>query len=225
MDKYILIYDSGLGAEYVFSCLKKVLPSENYIIFKDKKNIPYGNKSKEKLKEIFFTNICKIFSKYSVKLVIIACNTIGSLLKEEIKKAINLPILFVSPKINKKILKNKTLILATTNTIMYNLNVSRYKNDKNAYFVGFNDLAKRIEDAKNYDELLPFLYENLKKYQNLGIKNIVLGCTHYGLIKNELKKIFKDVNFYDDSLDIAKKAVKIIKKDCDKNFKIINLYS
>ncbi len=211
MTEYILIFDSGSGGKYVLGQFEKVLPAENYIFFCDKKNCPYGNKSKEKLESIAINSIKKITEKYHIKMIIVACNTLSSMLKQEINSQFcHLPVLFIQPKISLKILKSPTLLIATTNTINHNKIIQKYDGNINLYLQSFATLAKKI-DEQDYEYIKKFLKQKLTKYKSSKIKNVVLGCTHYNYIKDEIKNVLgEEITFLENSKNIAIKAKKIL---------------
>lgn len=206
--KEIFVFDSGSGGEFVTNELLKVLPREKFILFKDEANCPYGTKGKEKLWHIA-NKLLKVATKnLQPKAVVVACNTMSCLFENRIrKKYCDIPILFVTPEIDEKRLRGKTLVLATTRTTCCK-QISRVKGSDNFIVVGFDDLAKRIDRARvsprEKADLKLFLLNNLSKYKSLGIKNIVLACTHYVYIKKYLREIFGNVKFYEKSKNVAK---------------------
>ncbi len=217
---YILVYDSGNGGKYVLQNLKKKLPLENFILFKDTEFCPYGNKKILDLKENITKKINYLLSTYKIKLIVIACNTISSLFKTYLlNKFTQCNFLFVNPKITTQMLKNKTLILGTTNTIKNNKRIQFYKNNKNLYVLGLSNLAKIIDDnIKKLDTILPILRAKLAPYINFEIKNIVLACTHYNYIKKQLKTIFHQVKFYESSMEVSTLAKRLLE-----NLDLINI--
>ena len=205
---YILVFDSGNGGQFVLDTLQHNLPFEKYILFKDVKFCPYGDKKKKELKENVTKILDNLTKKYKIKMIVIACNTISSLFKNYLlSKYSSYIILFVNPYLNDEILKNKTLVIATKNTIKYNKRLKKYAPNKNLFLLGFDKLAKIIDD--NFDNLgtiLPYIYTKCAPYLNIGIKNIVVGCTHYNYIIFLLQKIFKGAKFYESSLEVSKLA-------------------
>jgi len=215
MTEYILIFDSGSGGKYVLNELKKIMPHENYIFFCDMFNCPYGNKKIQSLKLIVTKSLEKLLKTYKIKLIVIACNTISSLFKDElINHFLNCPILFVEPELNDKILENPTLVIATSNTIKHNINIKKYKGSPNLFLQGFGTLAIKIDKCNgDFGEIKGVLNTQLTKFKNYEIKNVVLGCTHYNYIKKEIESVFeKKLVFYENSTEIAKKAKKALKK-------------
>lgn len=208
-EDYVLVVDSGEGGAYTLSKIRAVLPNENFILFKDKKHSPYGNKSPKKLEKIAFQNIEMLIKKYKIKLIVLACNTLSAVVFEKLtakfKNYIMMPII---PDIENAIITKKpTLVLSTfvTNKHSRVCNLYRQKNIKNLYFLGFKTLAKKIDkNISNLKNILPILKKKLKKFESKNIENIVLGCTHFNWIKEELKAVFKrDIVFFENSEVLA----------------------
>lgn len=212
MEDYVLIFDSGNGGQYVFEQFVNQIHNQNVILYKDTLFCPYGDKDKDILKSHIIKLFGNLFKRYNIKLVIIACNTISSMFKTIFKKHFkNTKFLFIEPLITKKILGQKTLLLATSNTIKSNKKIKKYKNNPNLICIGFPNLAKQIDDnINNLDEVLPFLKNNLSKLCVHKFNNIILGCTHYNLIKKQLKKLFGKVNFIDNTQNQINKATKFL---------------
>lgn len=261
MSEYILVFDSGGGGKFVLSELKKVLPQENFLLFCDEFNCPYGNKSLSTLKKIVLTNLKKLLENYQIKIVVIACNTIGSMFKKEIKTLVkthfnstiseesmvnyakknlkrenivknklkneksankserykkDCPVLFVEPQINKTILRKPTLVLGTSNTVKHNKKVQIYKTNPHLFAQGFGSLASKIDHANgDFSCIKATVNRQLSKFKNKNIKNVVLACTHYNLIKEEIKNVVgQDVKFFENSRSVALKTRKIVLKQC-----------
>ena len=206
---YILVLDSGNGGLYTLKLLEKKLPNENFVFYKDVINAPYGNKTKKQLLQITTKNLTDLLVKYNCKAVVFGCNTLSVVVLNDIKKIFkNIKFFGVFPPIKKALIDNKnTLVLSTYATLKMGKIDKNYKYLKNINFIGFKDLAKKIdENIDNLDNLLGFLSENLKKYKN--INNVVLGCTHFNLIKDQLRMILnnKNIVFYEGSVRTAKRV-------------------
>ena len=174
------IFDSGIGGLNVLKELIKVYPHNEYIYFGDTLNLPYGNKSKEEL-EKRANKIISFLKKQNVDLIIIACGTISSNIYDKIKAENIYDILTPTLRyINDNNLKNVG-VLATSMTIKSNV----FKNYKQVACPLFVPL---IENGKIYDQedvVQDYLTE-------LGsVDNIVLGCTHYPMLKDIIKKYSK----------------------------------
>ena len=179
------ILDSGIGGLTVLSSLLKKCPNHEYIYYGDTKNLPYGNKSIDELKKLA-SNIIEFLLEKKVDMIVIACGTVSSNLTSYLKEKYNVKIIdIISPTINylyNSDYKNIGVIAtqATINSKIFSTNIN--KNIKEVacpMFVPFIENNKK-EELNNYFKE----YLNELKYCDL----IVLGCTHYSLIKKEINE-------------------------------------
>lgn len=209
----IIVIDSGNGGRNVCNILEKKFPKENFIMFQDIKNAPYGNKTKKQLLKITINNIKNISKQYKFKIIIFACNTLSTTILPQIKKVFpNIIFLGITPNIKDALnFKGKTLVLSTTSTLKIGKIDSDYKNNKNIRFVGFSNLAKMIDDnLTDLNKLVPFLRKRLSKFKNYN--NIVLGCTHFNLITEQLMCVLnKNVKFFDNINNLIENLSFLIK--------------
>lgn len=198
------IFDSGIGGVTVFREILKVLPKQDYIYYSDSINNPYGDYSKDELLNIIDDVVNYLISKGCL-IIVIACNTAStqvSYLREKYKD-----IVFVATEPAYKMVHDyafdvETLVMATKGTIesekflqLYH----KYDNHK-THLYGCSGLAELIESGN--DELVDkYLFDNLSKYK--GVHNVVLGCTHYPLIKDNISKVLGRVSFFDGSHGIS----------------------
>lgn len=213
--KWILVVDSGNGGAWTLSKIRNLLPNENYLFFMDTLHSPYGNKTKRKLKSITENNLKKLFRIFDIKMMVLACNTLSSVCFDDLKqKFFDTPIIKINPITNIEYLQKKsTLVLATKCTVKHNKEVKKYKNQKNIYVKGFGTLAKKIDkNINNLNLLQGYLLRKLKKYKNKNIKNIVLGCTHFNYIKNQIQTVFDEpISFFENSEIVAEEVSKVLK--------------
>ena len=207
MNNKIGLLDSGLGGLSILKELVKLLPNENYLFYEDSINNPYGNKTDDEIFKIVSNIVDYLLSK-ECKIIVIACNTATTAcinkLREKYKNTIfvgTVPAIKVS--FDHKF-KN-TLLIATPYTIKSNSVhelIDNFKKDKqNIYLESGQDLAYLIEINDN-EKIDLLLNELLIPYKN-KIDSIVLGCTHYPLIKNKIKKILPDCNIIDGSIGVS----------------------
>ena len=123
---------------------------------------------------------------YPIKMIIFACNTLSTVCLAFARNLIDyMPIIPTLPII--KTFKTNTLVLCTSVTKKYNEDVKFAQTLDNVKVEDFSDLAKKIdENMQNLSVLQPFLDKKLKKYANMDIHQVVLGCTHYNLIKKQI---------------------------------------
>lgn len=215
MGNKIGVFDSGIGGITVLNEIIKILPEEEYLYYSDSKNNPYGNKSDSEIIEIC-DNIVNYLVNQHCNVIVIACNTASAkaakYLREKYK---NIPIIAIEPAykmVYDYSYKNPTLVMATEGTIKsekFNLLYKKYNNN-NTYLVPCAGLADIIE-AGEIDKVKIYLKENLKKFEG-KIKNVVLGCTHYPLIKKEIEDVLGKVTFFDGTPQLAKHLKTILVK-------------
>jgi len=182
------IFDSGIGGLTVLKEMVSFHPNAHYIYYGDTKNLPYGEKSKEELTELS-NNIINFLIKKEVDLIIIACGTISSNLYNEIKDKYPVKIIDVITPTIDYIKKNNLKNVGILGTYMTVRSGIFEKNLANIKSIACPKFVPAIESGNKVDEAAIEYLEKLK-----DCENIVLGCTHYPLIKNVLKK-YKDVNY------------------------------
>ena len=199
------VFDSGIGGLTVLKELIKYHKNNEYIYYGDTKNIPYGNKSKEELMGIA-SNIIDFFISERVDLIIIACGTISSTIFNDLKSKYKIPLYNVIDSTINYINSNNIdniCILATEKTIASHTFKNKLKAN-NVEEIACPNFVPIIEDRMNEEELPISIEEYLHKIKNTNINNIVLGCTHYPLISNEIKDYLGNVNLYNMGEYLAK---------------------
>ncbi len=210
------IFDSGIGGVTVFTEILKILPDEDYIYYSDSKNNPYGDKSDSEILSIC-DNIVKFLINNECKAIVIACNTASAKAAEHLRKKYkNLSIIAIEPAykmVHDYAYSEPTLVMATKGTIESEKFQLLYKNYDNhqTELLPCVGLANIIEED-NKEEIEKYLNYNLKKYVG-KVKNVVLGCTHYPLIQDEIKKVLGNVTFFNGAPNLAKHLKNILEKE------------
>ncbi len=219
------VFDSGLGGINVLKELLKMYPNEQYVYIGDNKNLPYGTKTKEQLLTLA-SNMIDYLIKEEVNIIFIACGTVSSTIYEELKEKYQIPIVSI---INTTIAKINSLnldgvaILATPNTI----NSHIFKNGLNCkkiLEISCDKFVPLVEGDLDLKFKNLYIEQYLKEIKKEGIKNIVLGCTHYPLLVEDIKNYLGDVNCYDMGMILAnsiylksgKKSLDIYFTNCNK---------
>ena len=215
MKRNIGVFDSGIGGKTTLNEIVKLLPNENFIYYADSKNIPYGEKTEEELFGIV-CNIVDYFISLDVKMIVIACNTATtrciSYLRDKYKD-----MLFVGTEPAVKVAcdnnyKN-TLVMATPLTVhsdrLNYLIEENIKDNENIMLVSCDGLANAIEN-NDEDRINYILHSLLDKYIDMDINAIVLGCTHYPLIKDKIQNMFKNSVLIDGNIGVAKRVKQLL---------------
>jgi len=205
--------DSGIGGVTVLRECIKLNPNFEYIYYSDSFNNPYGDKTYDELITIVDNIVVKLINK-GCFIIVIACNTASGMcvnyLREKYK---DVKFIAIEPAI-KLVYDNgsskNTLIMATKGTIdsdRFHLLYDKYGNS-NCYLLSCVGLANLIE-TENISGIKEYLSDNLIKYKG-KVSSVVLGCTHYPLIKKEISDVLGDVIFYDGSIGVANQLKRVI---------------
>ncbi|MBR6504232.1 MAG: glutamate racemase [Clostridia bacterium] len=193
-DRAIGMFDSGVGGMTVYAEITKNFPNENIIYLGDTKRFPYGNKSKETIIELSKKAIEFLISK-NVKLVVIACGTATSQALKEVREIYKIPIIGIiegTIESLKKDNRNKIGVIATTGTIKTKAWENEIvKNVENAIIISEACplLAPMAEEGWINNEVAIFtIKEYMKPFKEKKIDKLILGCTHYPLFKELIKK-------------------------------------
>lgn len=196
------VFDSGLGGLTVVKEIKKLLPNNQIIYLGDTARVPYGTRSPETIRKFAEEDTQFLIDK-NVDLIVTACNTVSSLALDIVEKHSSVPIFGVIEPAVKKALEitktNKIGLVGTRATV-----------NSNAY--------SEVSLRKHASMLVPLIEEGfikgseielfIKKYFLDFIDNVdtlILGCTHYPIIKKEIKKYLGDeINLVDPAEEIAK---------------------
>lgn len=209
--KPIGVFDSGIGGITVLKQAVKLLPNEDFIYYGDSKNAPYGVKSKEHIKELVKLDMKFLLSK-NVKAVIVACNTATSVAIEDLREKYDMPIIGIEPALKPAVEEyrgEKIVIMATPVTLKekkFNNLMNKYKDEAEIIPMHCEGLAELIE-SWNMDSIREYIKNKFSKLDTKNVKAIVLGCTHYPLIKDEIADIVGgNVKIIDGSLGTAKQV-------------------
>lgn len=211
-------FDSGIGGLSVLKETMKVLPNENYIYFGDSINAPYGIKDVSEVKRLTFNAVKFLLSK-NVKAIVIACNTATSAAIEELRtQYAHIPIIGIEPAVKPAVELNREgsiVIMATPMTLAESKFAKlqgKYKKIANIEPLPCAGLAEIIDKGKiTGQEIHNYLVNKLKDIENMKISSIVLGCTHYPLIKEEIIKIIgNEIPVIDGSLGTSKQLERML---------------
>lgn len=210
------VFDSGIGGVTVLREIIKLLPNEEYIYYSDSINNPYGDKKQEEIIDICRKNVDFLIEK-GCQAIVIACNTASAIAVQTLRKEYkDIPFIAIEPAykmVHDCAFNDETLIMATKGTIeseKFHLLYSKYDNHK-THLLSCTGLADIIEQGDE-EKLTIYLQKELNCYRG-KIKNVVLGCTHYPLVQNEIRKVLGDVKFFEGSKGLAVQLINVLDKN------------
>ena len=200
MNKKIGVFDSGLGGLSILKELVKVLPNEDYLFYGDSINNPYGEKNESELLSIT-SKIVEHLLENDCKIIVIACNTATTSCMKKLRGMYPNTIFVGTVPAIKVAYDNhykNTLVLSTPYTTkskrVAELLHDYHNQSQKITLISGGNLAHLI-DSGNKDEIMRFLKENLSSYHDAD--SLVLGCTHYSLIKEEINEVLPNVALLD----------------------------
>lgn len=213
------VFDSGIGGVTVLKEILKVIPNVDYYYYSDSINNPYGDKTDDEVIQIA-DNITKYLINKGAQVIVIACNTASAKASNFLRGKYNeIPIIAIEPAykmVYDYAYDDATLVMATKGTIeseKFNLLFEKYNNNK-TILLPCSGLADIIEEG-NYEKIINYLQKNIQKYKG-KVKNVVLGCTHYPLIKKEIINVLGDVKFFDGAGKLAIHLKNILEENGNK---------
>ncbi len=195
-DAPIGVFDSGFGGLTVVREIMRQIPNEKIIYFGDTARVPYGSKSKETVTR-FSRQIAHFLQTQNVKTIVVACNTASAYALDELEKEIDIPMIGVvkpGAKVAAETTKNgKVGVIATSATIGSEIYTTYIKELKPQVSVTgkacplFVPLVEEglLEDPVTDEIASRYLLELI----DIDIDTLILGCTHYPLIRNTIQRV------------------------------------
>ncbi len=210
-------FDSGLGGLTCIAQLMKCLPKERIIYFGDTARTPYGSKATSTIKT-FSTQIADFLIQMNVKMIVIACNTVSSTCLDDLRERYpNTPILGIikpaAQKVAKMCNKNNSIgIIGTKVTIKskaYEELIHQLNSDLKLHSLACPALVPLIEEGIIENEIMDltikYYLDHFIAYHK--IDTLVLGCTHYPLIRANIEKLYPDISIVNPSEEIVESII------------------
>lgn len=208
MKNKIGVFDSGVGGLTVLQSMQKMLPHQDLVYVGDNANCPYGDKTKEELLECAIKVVQYLVDR-GIKIIVLACNTTSANVLEDLRKIFkDTKIIGVIDSTVQSFLKydlNNVLIIATNATIQsqkYNETILTYKKSCHVEGLATPKLVPLIESGKYKEGIHEQLNEYLENYKN-QVDSIILGCTHYPIIKNQIQDVLGDITYISSSDSVS----------------------
>ncbi len=218
MNRSIGVFDSGVGGLTVVKELVRILPNEKIVYFGDTARVPYGIKSKQTIIKFSLENILFLL-KQDVKVIVVACNTSSSIALPVLRKHFKIPIIgVIGPGVKEAIYatRNKRIGViatkATVNSHAYESQINRIDPSIKVFSQAcplFVPLAEEgwANEKVTYD-VARFYLSQLKKEK---IDTLILGCTHYPLLKHVFKAVLgSSVSLIDSAKQVAYETKQVL---------------
>jgi glutamate racemase len=211
------IFDSGIGGLTVAQAITNLLPKERLVYFGDTAHLPYGEKSEAAI-QAYSVKIADVLLQLNCKIIVIACNSASSasyeLLKEYVKKSVAV-INVIDPMVSLVASNFKSLkvgLIGTKRTIssgIYSKKLKELNSEVKLISMATPLLVPMIEEGFFNNRISHDIIEQYLADPSFhAIHALVLGCTHYPLIKSELKEYYKNQVTVLDSSEVVAKEVR-----------------
>ncbi|RPI37137.1 MAG: glutamate racemase [Nitrospiraceae bacterium] len=216
--KPIGIFDSGIGGLTVLKEIYKQLPQEGTVYLGDTARVPYGIRSPETVTRYSFENTRFLFSK-EVKMIVVACNTASSVSLAAIRSSVSVPVVGViepGAKAAVAATNNKKIgIIGTEATIRSNSYAKAIKDIDNSidvFGVACPLFVPLVEEGWTDGKIAEMTAEKyLQEIKHHDIDTLVLGCTHYPLLKGILSHVMGgNVNLIDSAIETAREIKTVL---------------
>lgn len=221
-NRSIGVFDSGLGGLTAVKQIMNELPKESIIYFGDTGRVPYGSRSKDTIIK-YSKNDVNFLLKKNVKVIVVACGTVSSVALSEIKEISPVPVIGVVEAAASAAIdatkSNKIGIIGTSGTIKSGA-YERFIKEKNSEIKTYSKacpLFVPLVENGHFDTMVAELVteEYLANIKESGVDTLILGCTHYPLLKNTIARFMGDgVTLIDAGAEVAK-ALKGVITDGD----------
>lgn len=216
----IVIFDSGVGGLSIYQEIKQALPYIEVIYCADTLAFPYGPKSEEEVIERTSYCLTELTRRYNPALAVIACNTASTISLPKVRAELDFPVVGVVPAIKTASQESRTRcigLLATPGTVERDYTdqlINDFADDCHVIRVGSSELVHLAEQHLRGEFIEPGqLKEIVAPFFANGHQAdaIVLGCTHFPLLRDELSKISPNsVQWVDSGAAIARRVKHLI---------------
>lgn len=193
------VFDSGIGGLTVAREIMRQMPDESIIYFGDTARVPYGSKSQNTVIN-YSRQIVKFLHTKNVKAIVVACNTATAFALETLQKESDIPVIGVikpGAKVASEATRNGKIGVigteGTINTNIYTTYLNSINHDLQVFPKACPLFVPLVEEGWLYDSVTVEIAERyFSEFKGYGIDTLILGCTHYPLLRHTLQRCIGD---------------------------------
>lgn len=219
----VLVFDSGVGGLSVYDEIRQLLPDLHYLYAFDNAGFPYGEKTEEFIVERVVAVVEAITQHYPLALVVIACNTASTVSLPALRARFAFPVVGVVPAIKPaaRLTRNGIVgLLATRATVRRSYThelVTQFARECRIAMLGSAELVELAEKKLHGEEVDP---EEVRRIVQPWLRmpeppdTVVLGCTHFPLLREELQQVLPEgTRLIDSGAAIARRTVWLLEHE------------
>lgn len=214
-NKCIGFFDSGVGGLSVLRTALATLPEESFLYYGDTLNAPYGSKEPEEIRELTRQGLDYLVA-HGAKALVIACNTATSAAVEQARNVLQIPVISMEPAIKPALaaVSGPVLMMATPATVertRYRKLLDTYDTLHRVINLPCPYLASQIErNLFAPARINRHLKELLTPYKE--VEAVVLGCTHYVLVKDMVQKLLPQAKIFDGNQGTVNRLAAVLQE-------------
>lgn len=212
----LLFFDSGVGGLSVLAPTRALLPTAPIVYVADSAGFPYGRRTEQEIASRVPALLGRLVERFQPRLAVIACNTASTIALDHVRSALDLPVVGTVPAIKPAAEQSKTRVIgvlgteATVRQTYVDDLAARFAADCVVIRHGSPELvelaeAKLAGDAVTGDAVRAAVQPMFNQPDGERIDTVVLACTHFPLLADELAAAFPDIAFLDGSAGIARR--------------------
>ncbi|MFC1579984.1 glutamate racemase [Thermodesulfobacteriota bacterium] len=210
MNRFIGLIDSGMGGLTVLNQIMGSLPAENTVYFGDMGRAPYGSRSRQVLKRYSEQIVRYLIDNYDLKLMVTACNTISAICLEHLQETFDLPIMGIIDPVPEKAISASTNgrigVIGTRRTIessVYQKKILDIDDSVRVYPQECPLFIHLVEEGWTKEPAAKLIVgEYLANLKHSKIDTLILGCTHYPILKDMIREYLgNDVLIIDPAVE------------------------
>lgn len=215
------VFDSGVGGLTVVREIMRQSPNESVIYFGDTARVPYGSKSQKTI-VTYSRQIAHFLKNQQVKAIVIACNTASALALDVIQEEFDIPVIGVvkpGAKVAASVTKNGNIGIigteATINSGIYNKYIASMNDELHVYGKACPLFVPLVEEGWLKDSVTKMVAKRyLDELFDRNIDTLVLGCTHYPLLRHVIGEVIGDkVELVNPAYETARSLISLLEKN------------
>lgn len=188
------VFDSGLGGLSVVAAIHQLMPGENIIYYGDSANAPYGEKSRQQVRQLSI-RVCDLLVEQGAKAIVVACNTATSAAINELRRRYEIPVIGMEPALKPAVEQTDAgavAVLATSLTLReskFQQLLEQFRTGRRILSVPCPELVTLVESGVLSGQMAEEAVAGvLKPLEKEKLSAVVLGCTHYVFLKDIFEK-------------------------------------
>jgi len=214
----VAVFDSGIGGLSVAREIRRELPSEHLLYLADSAWVPYGDRGVEEVRARTLA-AGRWLQDRGAKVLVVACNTASGAALELLREELRIPVVGLEPAVKPAVAgsrNGRVGVMATVGTLRserYARLVEAYANGSQVIAQPCPGLADLIEDGHlDDDDLRTLLAEFARPLREAGVDTVVLGCTHYPFVREQIAAALgPEVRLLDSGHAIARQTARVLK--------------